>query len=294
MQICVDVGRLEVYRDTLKRAFGASAYMAIAECLVQTVLLTDDAGNPDVVSTAVLPKIPHSNSCKRVPNRPLRPRRPYYPAEADLEFQARACNTLAFGAVARSAAHRHRARRPAHWPRERTGAHTATMPWRSGRAAAKGVPLPQPQRRRPASVARRPREGPSLRRAAHLRTAGGAAGARAGGWDRPPRDGPPRTAPLDGVRNRRRAAATEVGAQTRSSAGHRRCVEPRKLLRAVAGRNSGRWGGVGRQAPSGPCDPCGRAVLLSHIIPFAFSVIATLPTLTRPQIPEDTNAECHL
>jgi len=25
--------------------------------------------------TAVLPKIPHSNSCKRVPNRPLRPRR---------------------------------------------------------------------------------------------------------------------------------------------------------------------------------------------------------------------------
>jgi len=26
-------------------------------------------------STAVLPKIPHSNSCKRVPNRPLRPRR---------------------------------------------------------------------------------------------------------------------------------------------------------------------------------------------------------------------------
>ena len=176
MQICVDVGRLEVYRDTLKRAFGASAYMAIAECLVQTVLLTDDAGNPDVVSTAVLPKIPHSNSCKRVPNRPLRPRRPYYPAEADLEFQARACNTLAFGAVARSAAHRHRARRPAHWPRERTGAHTATMPWRSGRAAAKGVPLPQPQRRWPASVARRPREAPSLRRAAHVRTASGAAG----------------------------------------------------------------------------------------------------------------------
>ena len=91
-------------------------------------------------------------------------------------FQARACNTLAFGAVARSAEHRHRARRPAPWPRARTGAHTATMPWRSGRAAAKGVPLPPPQRRWPASVARRPREGPSLRRAAHLRTASGAAG----------------------------------------------------------------------------------------------------------------------
>jgi len=33
------------------------------------------------------------------------------------------------------------------------------------------------------------------------------------------------------------------------------------------------------------CDPCGRTVLLSHVTLFAFSVIATLPTLTRPQIP---------
>jgi len=32
----------------------------------------------------------------------------------------------------------------------------------------------------------------------------------------------------------------------------------------------------------------------SHVTLFAFSVIATLPTLTRPQIPEDTNADCHL
>jgi len=52
--------------------------------------------------------------------------------------------------------------------------------------------------------------------------------------------------------------------------------------------------GARGQAPSGPSDPYGRTVLLSHVTPFAFSVIATLPTLTRPQIPEDTNADCHL
>jgi len=123
---------------------------------------------------------------------------------------------------------------------------------------------------------------------------GGRHGARAGGWDRPPRDGAPLTAPLDGIRNRRRAAATEAGAQARSPAGHRGRVEPRKLLRAVAARNSGRWGGAGGQVQSGPCDPCGMAVLLSHVTLFAFRVIATLPTLTRPQIPEDTNADFHL
>jgi len=53
-------------------------------------------------------------------------------------------------------------------------------------AAGKGVPPPQPQRRRPAGVARRLREGPSLHRATHLRTAGGAADTahgRAGGTD---------------------------------------------------------------------------------------------------------------
>ena len=122
----------------------------------------------------------------------------------------------------------------------------------------------------------------------------GRQGARAGGWDRPPRDGAPLTVPRDGVRNRRRAAATEAGAQARSPAGHRGRVEPRKLLRAVAARNSGRWGGAGGQVQSGPCDPCGMAVLLSHVTLFAFRVIATLPTLTRPQIPEDTNADFHL
>jgi len=112
-------------------------------------------------------------------------------------------------------------------------------------------------------------------------------GARAGGWDRPPRDAAPLTAPVDGISNRRRAAATEAGAQARSPAGHRGRFEPRK---PVAARSSGRWGGAGGQAP---CDPCGRTVLLSHVTLFAFSVIATLPTLTRPQIPEDTNVDCH-
>jgi len=81
------------------------------------------------------------------------------------------------------------------------------------------------------------------------------------------------------------AAATAAGAHVRSPAGHRGLVEPRKSLHVVAARNSGRWGGAGGQAPSGPCDPCGRTVLLSRVTLFAFSVIATLPTLTRPQIP---------
>jgi len=38
----------------------------------------------------------------------------------------------------------------------------------------------------------------------------------------------------------------------------------------------------------GPCDLCDRTVLLSHVTPFAFSVIATL---TRLQITKYTNAE---
>jgi len=120
---------------------------------------------------------------------------------------------------------------------------------------------------------------------------GGRHGARAGGWDRPLRDGAPSTAPLDGVRKCLRAAATEAGSQARSDAGHRGRVEPQKSPRAVAARNSGRRGGAGGQAP---CDPCGRTVLLSHLTLFPFSVIATLPTLARSQIPEDTNADCHL
>jgi len=108
------------------------------------------------------------------------------------------------------------------------------------------------------------------------------------------RDGAPLTTPLDGVRNRRRAAATEAGAQARSPAGHRGRVEPRMSLRAVSGCNSGRWVGAGGQEPSGPCDLGCRTVLLSHVTLFAFSVIATFITLTRPQIPEDMNADFHL
>jgi len=99
------------------------------------------------------------------------------------KFQARACNTLAFRPVARSAAHRHRARRPASWPLARAGAHTATWPWRGGRGAGKVVPPPPPRRRRPAGVAQRPRAGPSPRRAAHLRAAETAHG-RVGEIDR--------------------------------------------------------------------------------------------------------------
>ena len=67
-----------------------------------------------------------------------------------------------------------------------TYSHVAVV-WWGGRRAGKGVPLPPPQQRRPASVARCPRAGLSLRRAAHLRTAGGAADTahgRAGGIDR--------------------------------------------------------------------------------------------------------------
>ena len=98
-------------------------------------------------------------------------------SRVDLKFQARACNTLAFRAVARAATHRHRARRPAPWPRARTGVRAATLLWRGGRGAGKGVPPPSPQRRPPAGVAQRPRAGPSPRRAAHLRAAD-----KAHGW----------------------------------------------------------------------------------------------------------------
>jgi len=99
-----------------------------------------------------------------------------------LRFQARMCNTLAFRAVARTATHRYRVHRPAPWPRARTGAHTATLPWRGGRGAGKGVLPPPPQRRWPAGVVQCLRAGPSHRRAAHLRAADTAHG-RADGID---------------------------------------------------------------------------------------------------------------
>jgi len=71
-------------------------------------------------------------------------------------------------------------------------------------------------------------------------------------------------------------------------------VEPSKV--AARGRRGQQRavGGAGGQAQSGPCDRCGRTVLLSHVSIFAFSVIATLPTSTRPQTSEDTNEDCHL
>ena len=88
-------------------------------------------------------------------------------------------------------------------------------------------------------------------------------------------------------RNRRRRAGTI----TRGSLWARQAPDVaarghRTQLGAVEGARG--------QALSGPSDPCGRTVLLSHVTPFVFSVIATLPTLTGPQIPEDTNAGCHL
>jgi len=73
-----------------------------------------------------------------------------------------------------------------------------------------------------------------------LAARGGRHGARAGGSDRPPCDEAPLTARPDGVSNRRRAAATDAGAQALSPVGHRGRVEPRKSLRVVAPRNSGR------------------------------------------------------
>jgi len=56
----------------------------------------------------------------------------------------------------------------------------------------------------------------------------------------------------------------------------------------------GGGGAAGGQAASGFCDPCGRIVLLSQVTSFAFSVIATIATLTRLQIRENTNAVCQL
>jgi len=85
----------------------------------------------------------------------------------------------------------------------------------------------------------------------------------------------------------RRSASNRAPAvaQARSPAGHCGRVEPWKSLRAVAPRSLGLWGEAGGQAPTEPYDPCGWTVLLSLVTPFAFSVIATLPTLKRPQIP---------
>jgi len=147
----------------------------------------------------------------------------------------------------------------------------------------------------PAGVARRPQARPSLRRAAHLRTVGWRPTRRTGGrveliaarrgacsctarW---------RQQPPTRRRNRRRRAGTI----TRGSSWARQALEvAARGHRAQLGAVDGARG----QAPSGFSDSCGRTVLLSHVTPFVFSVIATLPTLTRPQTPDDTNADCHL
>jgi len=88
-------------------------------------------------------------------------------------------------------------------------------------------------------------------------------------------------------RNRSRRAGTMNRASSRP------CRTPEVAAR---GRRAqlGAVGVAGGQAPSGPCDPCGRTVHLSHVTLFASHVIATHLALTGPQIPEDTNAECLL
>ena len=90
---------------------------------------------------------------------------------------------------------------------------------------------------------------------------------------------PPRSAPAHGGHGGWRTGG-RVGPTTarRGASGHRGRVETRKSRRAVARRNSGRWGVTGGQAPSGPCDPCGRTFLLRHVTPFA--VIAAPRTLS--------------
>jgi len=106
---------------------------------------------------------------------------------------------------------------------------------------------------------------------------GGAAPATAAAADRQrratPTGGavtPPRSAPAHGGQGGWRTGG-RVGPTTarRGASGHRGRVETRKSRRAVAGRNSGRWGATGGQAPSRPCDPCGRTFLLRHVTPFA-------------------------
>ena len=99
-----------------------------------------------------------------------------------------------------------------------------------------------------AAAARRRRAAPAGEAVTPPRSApahggrGGRHGARAGGWDRMPRDGAPLAAPLDGVRNRRRAAATEAGAQARSSETH--CLQMIARFRAafVGQASAGRSG----------------------------------------------------
>ena len=122
-----------------------------------------------------------------------------------------------------------------------------------------------------AAAARRGRATPPPRSAPAHSGRGSRHDTRAVGWNRPPRDGAPLTAPLARwLQISPTSRRNKSHAQARLPAGHRGRVEPRKSLRAVAACNSGRWGGAEGQTPSGPCDPRGRTVLLSHVTVFAF------------------------
>jgi len=168
-------------------------------------------------------------------------------------FQARACNTLAFRAVARGDASTPGAPAGSMAASAHGGRHShvavAGEAWGGQRGAAAATAAATARRRgaTPTGGAVTPPRSAPTRDGR-----GGPHGARAGGWDQRPRDGPPLTAPLDGVSNGRRAAATEAGAHARSPAGHRGRFEPRQSLRAVAGRNSAQWGGAEGHVPSGP------------------------------------------
>jgi len=176
----------------------------------------------------------------------------------------------------------------------RRGARTATLQWWGGRRG-KGCRLRH-----------RSGGGPPASRGAHgrgrhsaaqrtcarragrpTRRTGGRVGLIAAWWGACNRAARWRQQPLTRRRNGRRRAGTIV----RGWSWARQALEvAARGHRAQLGAVEGARG----QAPSGPCDPGGRTVLLSHVTTFVFSVIATLPTLTRPQIPEDTNADCHL
>jgi len=76
-------------------------------------------------------------------------------------------------------------------------------------------------------------------------------------------------------RNRRRRAGTI----TRGSSWARQAPKvAARGYRAQLGAVEGAWG----QAPSGPSDPCGRTVLLSHVTPFAFTVPPRICSPTDP------------
>jgi len=185
--------------------------------------------------TAVLPKTPHSNSCKRVPNRPLRPRRGRFGIPGTcVQYPG-----LQGGGVLGDAL-------------------TPGMPAGSMAASARGNLQPRCRggggvgRGKGCRLRHRSGGGPPASRGAHgrgrhsaaQRTCARRAGRptrRTGGWVGliAARRGACNRA-TSGVSNRRCAAATEDGAQARSPAGHRERVKPRKLLLAVTARHSGR------------------------------------------------------